>query len=99
LEEHLITGGIKLADGETIPRGEPAKRIGEPEGQARQVVESEDMTIVSGNREVVLFALGAAPPDRGRTAGALSAKNRSGVIKAKYLLVLLISWLLTRSHD
>src|SRR5262249_35668616 len=46
------TVGIKLADGKTTPTSEPAKGIGEPGGQAGQIVEGEAVGIV----EVALFA-------------------------------------------
>src|SRR5262249_13813119 len=56
LEEHLVTVGTKLANGETTASGDPAKGIGEPGGQARQIVECEDMAIVGRDHEIALFA-------------------------------------------
>src|SRR5207248_9394950 len=56
LEEHLVTIGIKLAEGKAASTGEPAKSIRKPGGQAGQIIEGEDMPIVGGNHEVALFA-------------------------------------------
>jgi hypothetical protein len=51
-----ININIELSDGEAAAGCEPAEGVGEPNGQAREIVECEQVAVIGGNRQLTFFA-------------------------------------------
>jgi hypothetical protein len=56
LKQHLFIISIELTDRETTTARKPAEGVGEPRGQARQIIEGKQMAIAGGNHQFALLA-------------------------------------------
>src|SRR5262249_56672734 len=52
----LLLIGVELTDGETTASREPAERIGEPVGQAGEIIECEQVAVVGCNHQLAFLA-------------------------------------------
>ena len=89
VEQYFVLIGIKLAHREAAAGGEPAERVGNPGGQARHVVEGEDMAIAGGDEQVAILARQGAQ-GRGVRIEQRPQDRREGGLRRS---------LLARQHD
>ena len=55
-KQHLLIVGVELPYGEAAAGGEAAEGVGEPVGQAGQIVEREQIAVIGGNHQLALLA-------------------------------------------
>ena len=79
LKQHLLLVGVELPDREAAAAREPAERVGEPSGQAGQIVECQHMAVVGGNEELALLARQA------RTGAALGSTSALSIFDSTVL--------------
>ncbi len=89
VEQHLVLIGIELAHREAAAGGKPAKRVGNPGGQARHIVEGEHMAVAGGDEQVAILAR-QGPQGRGVRIEQRPQDRREGGLRRT---------LLARQHD
>ena len=55
-KQHLLIVGVELPHGEAAAGREPAERVGEPVGQAGEIIEGEQIAVVGGDHQLALLA-------------------------------------------
>src|SRR5262249_13950971 len=55
-KQSLLLSGEERTDGETPAGREPAERVGEPIGQAREIIECQQVAVVSRNHQLAFLA-------------------------------------------
>ena len=55
-KQHLLIVGVELPYGEAAAGREPAEGVGEPVGQAGEIVECEEIAVIGGNHQLALLA-------------------------------------------
>jgi hypothetical protein len=56
VEQHLVLVGVKLAHREATAGCQPAKRVGNPTRQTRNVVEDQHVAVAGGDEQVAVLA-------------------------------------------